>query len=182
MMLTEHNNWMAENRDQSASKFTGHDRRHLRRALQQAQSVRLFRRLQAVLQVAEGASVAEAADKTVVDRSTVHRWVKRYQQGRRSEGLADAPHPGRPRQADELEETFWAQVLAEDPRQHGYRATIWTVPLLATHLREAYGCLVSERTLRRRLHEQGWCWKRPRYAYQERDPQVAQKKGRLSAA
>jgi transposase len=73
-----------------------------------------------------------------------------------------------------------AQVLAEDPRQHGYRATTWTVPLLATHLRDAHGCFVSERTLRR-LHEQGWQWKRPPYVYQERDPHVAQKKGRLFA-
>jgi transposase len=75
-----------------------------------------------------------------------------------------------------------AQVLAEDARQHGYRATTWTVPLLATHLRDPYGCLVSERTLRRRLQEQGWPWKRPRYVYQERDPHVTQKKGRLFAA
>jgi transposase len=182
MVLIEHNGVMAENRDPRASEFTSQDRRRLRRALPQAQSVRLFRRLQAVLRVAEGASVAAVANGAAVDRSTVHRWVKRYQQGRRSERLADAPHPGRPRQADELEEGLLAQVLAEDPRQHGYRATTWTVPLLATHLREAYGCLVSERTLRRRLHEQRWRWKRPRYVYQERDPQVAQKKGRLSAA
>jgi transposase len=91
---------MTENRDRSALEFTGQDRRRLRRALPQAQSARLFRRWQAVLRVAEGASIAEAADGAIVDRSTVHRWVKRYQQGHRSERWADAPHPGRPRQAD----------------------------------------------------------------------------------
>jgi transposase len=61
-------------------------------------------------------------------------------------------------------------------------ATTWTVPLLTAHLGQAHGCVVSERTLRRRLHEYGWRWKRPRYVYHERAPHVAQKKGRLSAA
>lgn len=173
---------MAQDHDQRAAEFTSHDRRRLRRALPQATSARLFRRLQAVLRVAEGASVAEAACGAAVDRSTVHRWVERYLAHRRLEDLADAPHPGRPRQADEIDEALLAQILAEDPRQHGYLATTWTVPLLATHLRVAYRCVVSERTLRRRLHEYGWRWKRPRYLYNERAPHVAQKKGRLSAA
>ena len=47
-------------------------------------------------------------------------------------------------------------VLARDPRLLGYRATTWTVPLLASHLREHAGCVVSARTLRRRLHEWGY--------------------------
>jgi transposase len=173
---------MAEERDRGASEFTGHQRRHLRRAMQQAASARLFRRLQAVLGVAQGESAAWAAQGAGVDRSTVHRWVERYRQSHRVEDLIDVPHLGRPRQADELDEALLAEVLAEDPHQHGLLATSWTVPLLAAHLSEAYGCVVSERTLRRRLHEYGWRWKRPRYVYHERAPHVAQKKGRLSAA
>jgi transposase len=87
------------------------------------------------------------------------------------------PSPGRPFQAEELDERLLAQVLAEDPHEHGFLATTWTVPLLVTHLAEAHGCVVSERTLRRRLHEYGWRWKRPRYVYHERASHVAQKKG-----
>ena len=150
--------------------------------MRQAASARLFRRLQAVLRVAEGKSVAQAADGAGVDRSTVHRWVERYRQKRRVEDLADVPSPGRPLQADELDETLLQQVLAEDPREHGLLATTWTVPLLAAHLGQAHDCPVSERTLRRRLHEHGWRWKRPRYVYHKRAAHVAQKKGRLCAA
>jgi transposase len=149
--------------------------------MRQAASARLFRRLQAMLRVAEGASVAQAADGVGVDRSTVHRWVERYRQRHRVEDLVDVPSPGRPLQAEELDETLLAQVLAEDPREHGLLATTWTVLLLTAHLGTVHGCAVSERTLRR-LHEYGWRWKRPRYVYHERARHVAQKKGRLCAA
>jgi transposase-like protein len=58
--------------------FTGHDRRRLAAALAQANDVRLFRRLQGVLYVAEGRSVRAAAHLIRVDRSTVHRWLQIY--------------------------------------------------------------------------------------------------------
>jgi transposase len=66
--------------------------------------------------------------------------------------------------------------LARDPRRCGYQATSWTVPLLAHDL-AAKGLAVSPRTLRRRLHEAGYRWKRPRYVYVERAAHLAQKKG-----
>jgi transposase len=73
---------------------------------------------------------------------------------------------------------FWPKIHAST----ALLATTWTVPLLTAHLGQVHGCMVSERTLRRRLHEYGWRWKRPRYVYHERAAHVAQKKGRLSAA
>ena len=173
---------MTEYGDSYAFEFTGRDRRRLRQAMRQAASARLFRRLQAVLRVAEGESVTQAAGAASVDRSTVHRWVERYRQRRRVEDLVDVPSSGRPFQAEELDETLLAQVLAEDPREHGLLATTGTVPLLTTHLGTVHGCVMSERTLRRRLHDYGWRWKRPRYVYHERARHVAQKKGRLCAA
>ncbi|WP_237050022.1 winged helix-turn-helix domain-containing protein [Microvirga ossetica] len=50
------------------------------------------------------------------------------------------------------------------------------MPLLAHDL-ATKGLAVSPRTLRRRLHEAGYRWKRPRYVYVERAPHLAQKKG-----
>jgi transposase len=91
--------------------------------------------------------------------------------------LLDEVRPGRPREAEDL-----AEVLAQDPRPRGYRATGWTAPLLTTHLNQECGCQVTERTLRRRLEQYGWRWKRPRYVSQERAPHSGQKKGALPAA
>jgi transposase len=61
--------------------------------------------------------------------------------------------------------------------QLGYNSTGWTVALLADHLRHKYGSAITVRTLRRRMHDLGLRWKRPRYTYAAQDPHRAQKKG-----
>jgi transposase len=53
---------------------------------------------------------------------------------------------------------------------------------MTIHLQEVYGIEVSEMTLRRRMQTMGLRFKRPKYFYSEKDPNRAQKKGRLSAA
>ena len=70
-----------------------------------------------------------------------------------------------------------AAALARDPRRRGYQATSWTVPLLAHDLAAHEDIVVSTRTLRRRLHEAGYLWKRPRYVYGQRAAHLPQKKG-----
>ena len=173
---------MGRGKEHNANKFSGHDRRRLAKAMSTASGWHLYQRAQAVLRVAEGYTLAEAASLSGVDRTSVYRWTQRYLAARNPQDLADEPRSGRPRMAPMLTEKWLARILAQDPRQHGYRATTWTVPLLATHLRQHYQCSLSEDTLRRRLHECDYRWKRPRYVFHERDPQVAQKKGRLCAA
>jgi transposase len=173
---------MSQSEEVRGFAFTAHDRRRLAAALAQAYDVKFFRRLQVVLYIAEGGSVGTAAHVARVDRSTVHRWLQIYQRNGRPEDLLDEARPGRPREADDLDADLLAEVLAQDPRTLGYRATGWTAPLLTTHLQQECGCRVSERTLRRRLEQYGWCWKRLRYVYSQRDPNIGQKKGAFTAA
>jgi transposase len=163
------------------TSFSGHDRRRLARTLQRTDNVRLFRRVQAVLRVAEGVAISSTARTLRLSRRSLHRWVKVYLRRHQPEDLLDASRTGRPRTADDLDETRLTELLAQDPRTLGYRATNWTVPLLTTHLQQQCGCPVSERTLRRRLHEGGWRWKRPRYIFGEREAAVGQKKGASAA-
>lgn len=166
----------------SAGYFSGHDRRRLAKAMSSASELHLFQRAQAVLRVAEGYATTEAAYLSGVDRTSVYRWTQRYLAARHIADLADAPRSGRPRMAPVLTKELLERVLARDPRQDGYQATSWTVPLLATHLRRQYQCSLSEDTLRRRLHEYEYRWKRPRYVFHQRDPHVTQKKGPSTAA
>jgi transposase len=162
----------------AGGELTARDRRRVGRALAAAREVSLYRRLEGVLLVAEGVAVSEAARRVRVASRSVQRWVARYRRARDPAALADRPRPGRPRAAAALTPERLAAVLAVDPRTRGYRATTWTAPLLAHHLRARGGMAVSERTLRRRLRESRHRWKRPRYVYHERAPHVAQKKGR----
>lgn len=121
----------------------------------------------------------DSARELHVDRTSVHRWVARYLAARDAAVFHDEPRRGRPRVAS-LSDRRLAVVLRRDPRTLGYRATTWTIGLLASYCAERLQCPISPRTLRRRLHEQGYRWKRPRYVYRHRAAYLSQKKG-LSA-
>jgi transposase len=159
--------------------FSRSDRRRLSQALAQAHDARLYRRLRAIAEIAEGESVPVVAKHTRVGRSTVYRWIERYLADRSPSALADGRRSGRPRATPALTDAKLRQLLTSDPCQFGYDANTWTVPLLATHLR-TQGAVISARTLRRRIRAARFRWKRPRYVYSERAEHVAAKKGGLS--
>jgi transposase len=74
------------------------------------------------------------------------------------------------------------EILQEDPHALGYASGTWTVANVANHLSERHGILVGEHTLRRRMKELGLRYKRPKYVYEEKEPNLAQKKGPSSVS
>src|SRR3954447_15424242 len=164
------------------ASFSGPDRRRLAMTRKQTSDAGVFRRVQAVLRVAEGDTIRGVARSLRLSRRSGQRWVESYRHRRQPEDWLDAPRSGRPREATDLDEALLAKLLAQDPRALGYRATTGSTPLLVTHLQQACDCPVSERTLRRRLHAGGWRWKRPPYVFCEREAAVGPKKGRSAAA
>ncbi len=162
--------------------FDPYDRGRLSRALHDVQDVRTYRRIQAVLLVAQDRTVQDAAEIAGVRPWAVYAWIRTYLQAHDPDRLQDAPRSGRPRAAPAITERRIEQEFRRDPVRLGYNSTGWTVALLADHLHQKYGSCLSVRTLRRRMHDLGLCWKRPRYTYANKDPNRAQKKGALSAA
>jgi transposase len=171
-------------RAKSASErgFDRYDRRRLARALQGAAEIRTYRRVQAVLLVAQGRPVLEAARITGTRPWSVYHWVRAYLHTHRPDRLPDAPRSGRPQVATPITDACLVREFRRDPMRLGYRATGWTVSLLADHLQQRYGCTISARTLRRRMRDLDLRWKRPRYVYATKDPNRAQKKGGWFAA
>ncbi len=170
-------------RAKSASErgFDRYDRRRLTRALQKAAEIRTYRRIQAVLLVAQGRTIPEAAQITGIQAWSVYRWVRAYLHTHCPNRLQDAPRSGRPSVATPITDARLVREFRRDPMRLGYRATGWTVSLLADHLQQRYGCAISPRTLRRRMRDLDLRWKRPRYVYATKDPNRAQKKGALFA-
>src|SRR5438270_13972150 len=105
------------------ASFSGYDRRRLALTLKQTSDIRLFRRVQAVLRVAEGDPIRSVARSLRVSGRSVQRWVEVYRCRRQPEGLLEARRSGRPRAAGKLDQAALAQVLAQDPRALGYRPT-----------------------------------------------------------
>jgi transposase len=119
-----------------ADEFSGQDRRRRAKAMSAASAWHLFQRAPAVVRGAEGYPLAEAAALAGGERASVYRWTQRYWAAGNPQDLGEAPRSGRPRLAPLLTEKRLAPILAQDPRPQGYRATTWTAPWLATHLRQ----------------------------------------------
>src|SRR5205085_5341702 len=162
--------------------FTAHDRRRLRQAMAAADDVRLFRRIQAVMLVAGGSPVAEAATTAGLSARAAYHLVGQYLRAHSVAALHERARPGRPPVAAEITGQRILEELARSPLELGYRTNVWTVELLAGHLGRRYECSISPRTLRRRMRQVGLRCKRPRYVYSEKEPHLAQKKGRLSGS
>src|SRR5262249_49583578 len=77
--------------------------------------------------------------------------------------LLDQPGRGRPRIGADDVPGLLRRALEQPPDAWGYQAVDWTVPLLCAFVAERGGATLSEDTVRRRLHELGYVWKRSRY-------------------
>lgn len=161
-------------------QLTDRDRRKLRDALAVARSGRQARRLGAVLLVAQGHSIRRVAAMTGLSHQSVYNALERYRTWRDPQALEDGPRCGRPRTAAPVTARRLLTAADKKPWTLGYNAAVWTADLLARHLSRRYQVPISGHTVRRRLRELRWRWKRPRHVYQSPDPHKAQKKGALS--
>lgn len=174
--------YMRRAKSPSERGFDRYDECRLTHALREATEVRTYRRVQAVLLVAQGRTIPEAARITGTRPWSVYHWVRAYVHTHRPDRLRDAPRSGRPPVAQTITDARLVREFRRDPMRLGYRATGWTVSLLADHLQQKYGCAISPRTLRRRMRDLDLRWKRPRYVYATKDPNRTQKKGGWFAA
>src|SRR3954467_15033062 len=86
----------------AVQRFSPTDRRCLERALSVAREARLYRRIEAVLLVAEGQPISEAARRVRATRFSVRGWTERYLATHDAAALADRPRRGRPHSAPQL--------------------------------------------------------------------------------
>ena len=153
------------------------ERTSLEAAATAERRVRVWRRYRAILLLAEGeVGPEQVAAALGCARASVYGWAQTWRSHGLT-GLQEAPRTGRPAKLAGEGTAALEQVLATDPQACGQRATGWTVPLLRAELAAA-GYAVSERTVRRTLHRQGWRWKRPKYVLGRPDPAYEEKRGR----
>jgi transposase len=138
-------------------------RRRVQRALRTTAEARVYRRLLALWQVAQGQSVAEVAARVGVCRQSLYHWLTRYQQTADPAALQDRARPGRPSRWTAGALRTLRTALQRAPDRFGYWAVNWTVPLLIEHVARQSGVRVSDETMRRQVHRLGYVWKRPRY-------------------
>lgn len=128
--------------------FNSRDRQRLSKALTEVVEARVFRRIQAVLLVAEGRTPVEVSRITGLNLPSVYNQIRRYLQSHQVGSLFDLPHTGRPPDAPDLTEAQILRELRRSPLKFGYRTNTWTVETLAHHLNERYHCAIAPWTLR----------------------------------
>lgn len=137
-------------------------------------------RAQTLLWLDDGQSPQEVADLLRISRQTIYNWAARFQQ--RSDQqvparLLDAPRCGRPPTVQGVIDRLIEATIDCDPRQIGYRSTVWTAALLVTHLREKHAMEVSRSSVRLALGRLRIRWKRPRHQLALRSATWRQAKG-----
>ena len=143
-----------------------------------------LRRAQALLWRDEGESIAEVSERLGVCPRTVCYWQAHFRE-RSTLALAarlhDGDRSGRPRTVIGRIDPLIEAVLEQDPREVGYRSTVWTAPLLRQYLEDSHGLSVSRPSVSLALVRLRIRWKRPRHHLALRAPTWRQAKGGLNA-
>jgi transposase len=160
--------------------LSARERAQLQDLMVRSSDARILRRAYALLWSDEGKSIQEIGDQLKVSRQTVYNWVKRFQERAEDElmaRLADAQRSGRPKTALGIIDPLLEAVIESDPREQGYRATVWTAPLLMNYLANVHHLSVSCQSVRLAIARLRFRWKRPCHTLALRSATWRQAKG-----
>jgi transposase len=132
----------------------------------QTNSAKELRRAQALIWLNDGESIEEVAERLCVSRRTIYYWVEWFESSvglDLASRLADAPRSGRPATAQGIIDPLIDEVIETDPRDLGYRSTVWTAALLRQYLAEYHQLVICQRSVSYALARLGITWKRPRH-------------------
>lgn len=130
-------------------------------------------RQSAVRAVLQGMPVGQVAAAYHVDRTTLYRWVQRFEQSG-EDGLRRRPGSGRPRKLEELTESELRGIILSPASEFGFETDLWTVGRLRRVIRDELGVLVSKNTMWRRLRDAGLTYQKPEREYFEADDKARQ--------
>jgi transposase len=145
----------------------------------------VLRRVQALLWLDDGEPVPAVATRLRVTRQAVYKWVARFQgqsTGNVAARLRPGSRSGRPRTVHGIIDPLILEVIDRDPRDLGYRSTVWTAPLLRQYLQEVHHLVVSRPSVSFAIDRLGLRWKRPRHDLARRATTWRQAKGGSNAA
>lgn len=145
--------------------LSAQERTHLQDLMVRTSAARILRRAYALWWNAEGESFHDLADQLKVSRPTVYNWLERFHE--RADGdlrtrLADAQRSGRAKTALGSSDPLIETVSASDPRAQGYRAPVWSAPVLMNSLANVHHRTVACQSVRLAIARLRIRWKRPR--------------------
>jgi len=123
-----------------------------------------IRAVRAVL--VDGLSVTEVAQAYGTDRTTVHRWLARFDAEGES-GLLRRPVPVRPRKIAAVVAKALTEIILSPASAFAFESDFWTTRRLTRVVQSQLAVTVSKQTMMRRLHEAGISYQKPQREYFE---------------
>lgn len=124
-------------------------------------------RIRAVQAVLQGLSMPIVAKAYQVDRSTVLRWVERYENEGGNDGLIRKPVGGRPRLFVNISDRKLLSIVLKPASNFGYETDFWTCGRLCHVFRKTFGIKSSKWTIWRWLRDAGLTYQKPQRQYFE---------------
>jgi len=160
--------------------LTERERKMVEAVATQTGDARVLCRAQALLWRDEGESIAEVGERLGVSRRTICYWEAHFHERQALDitaRLRDGNRSGRPCTASGIIEPLIEAVIDHEPREWGYRSTVWTAPLLRHYLEDLQGLSISRQSVSLALARLRIRWKRPRHQLALRSPTWRQAKG-----
>lgn len=156
------------------------ERRVLEELTADTDDAHTLRRALALLWLDEGEGVEEIAEHLRVSRHALYKWVHQFQLRHDLDPCArvvDGARSGRSRSVHGVIDPLIDEVIEQDPRKLGYRATVWTAPLLREYLQEVHHLEVSRQSVSLAIARVRLRWQRPRHCLARRPERWRQAKG-----
>jgi transposase len=129
------------------------------------------RRKRAMRLLASGLWPAEVARRVGVNRQSVLRWIKRSSEG----GMAALKRPkrfGRPPKLKDIQRAELVKALKTGAIAAGFATELWTLPRIATLIKERFGVQLTQPSVWRMLQQLGWSVQRPSGRARQRDEEA----------
>lgn len=120
-------------------------------------------RRRAVRAVQDGMSRMAIAAAVGVERTTLYRWIQKYEVDGES-GLERKAGSGRRRKLEELSEDELRALVLKGAQHFGYETDLWTVGRLRQGITEEFSIVLSKNTVWRRLRDAGLTYQKPERA------------------
>lgn len=156
----------------------------LREIVRSSSNSRELKRAQALLWLHAGNPARWVAQQFGISVRSIRRWIQHYRERTDTtvaERIGEGRHPGRPAKQLKVARRVIEQVWDRDPRRYGFRALVWTVPMLRCLIHQRTEKWLGHATIRRAWRSLGQRYKRPRLVLARRSPTWRQAKGGLNA-
>lgn len=128
-------------------------------------------RIRAIEAVCRGLPVGEVAIAYGIDRTTLFRWICRYDSNG-TEGLERKRGSARPRVLEALNDQALWNIVLQPATAFGFETDLWTIGRLHRVVQEEYQTAVSHDTIWRRLREAGLTYQKPERQYFQVDEEA----------